>query len=45
MMATPRAMGSSGSFRGSLVDLGGTGGLGLGGLWGRLGIAIPRLPA
>jgi hypothetical protein len=30
MIVTPRAMGSSGRFRGSLVDLGGTGGFALG---------------
>jgi len=40
MMATPRAMGSSGSLRGSLVDLGGTAGLGFFGPVGFLGILV-----
>jgi hypothetical protein len=40
-MATPRAMGSSGSLRGSLVDFGGTGGLDFLEPVGTLGMKYP----
>jgi hypothetical protein len=43
-MATPRAMGSSGSLRGSLVDFGGVGGLPLGPV-GVLGMVLYRTPS
>ena len=39
-MATPRAIGSCGSLRGSLVDLGGAGGLGF---LGAFAIALSQL--